>query len=109
MNVVVTPFYLALIILFTNYLLHLHFFSCTPKDNQSMFNDSDNFYRIIQHDHIAYRYEILSLLGKGSFGQVVSAYDHMKGCKVALKIIRTEPRFTRQVSFVFLLLNYRNK
>lgn len=74
-----------------------------------MFNDSDNFYRIIQHDHIAYRYEILSLLGKGSFGQVVSAYDHMKGCKVALKIIRTEPRFTRQVSFVFLLLNYRNK
>ncbi|CAI2728522.1 unnamed protein product [Schistosoma spindalis] len=65
-------------------------------DNQSMFNDSDNFYRIIQHDHIAYRYEILSLLGKGSFGQVVSAYDHMKGCKVALKIIRTEPRFTRQ-------------
>ncbi|CAH8522751.1 unnamed protein product [Heterobilharzia americana] len=65
-------------------------------ENQSMFNDSDNFYRIIQHDHIAYRYEILSLLGKGSFGQVVSAYDHMKGCKVALKIIRTEPRFTRQ-------------
>ncbi|CAH8846320.1 unnamed protein product [Trichobilharzia szidati] len=65
-------------------------------DNQSMFNDSENFYRIIQHDHIAYRYEILSLLGKGSFGQVVSAYDHMKGCKVALKIIRTEPRFTRQ-------------
>ncbi|CAH8502307.1 unnamed protein product [Schistosoma turkestanicum] len=61
-----------------------------------MFNDSDNFYRIIKHDHIAYRYEILSLLGKGSFGQVVSAFDHMKGCKVALKIIRTEPRFTRQ-------------
>ncbi|CAH8556264.1 unnamed protein product [Schistosoma rodhaini] len=96
MNVVVTPFYLALDILFTVYLPYLHFFSCTPKDNQSMFNDSDNFYRIIQHDHIAYRYEILSLLGKGSFGQVVSAYDHMKGCKVALKIIRTEPRFTRQ-------------
>ncbi|KAK4471395.1 hypothetical protein MN116_004827 [Schistosoma mekongi] len=66
------------------------------EDNQLMFNDSDNFYRIIKHDHIAYRYEILSLLGKGSFGQVVSAYDHMKGCKVALKIIRTEPRFTIQ-------------
>ncbi|KAF8569246.1 hypothetical protein P879_03082 [Paragonimus westermani] len=61
-----------------------------------VFDDHENFYRIIKHDHIAYRFEVLSLLGKGSFGQVVMAFDHMKGTQVALKIIRTESRFTRQ-------------
>lgn len=30
----------------------------------------------IIHDHIAYRYEILEVIGKGSFGQVVRALDH---------------------------------
>ncbi|CAI2738012.1 unnamed protein product, partial [Dicrocoelium dendriticum] len=64
---------------------------CSP-----MFDDEESFYRVIKHDHIAYRFEILSLLGKGSFGQVVRAIDHMKGTQVALKIIRTESRFTRQ-------------
>ncbi|TPP62332.1 Dual specificity tyrosine-phosphorylation-regulated kinase mbk-2 [Fasciola gigantica] len=63
-----------------------------------VFDDSENFYRIIKHDHIAYRFEVLSVLGKGSFGQVVLALDHMKGVQVAIKIIRTESRFTRQVS-----------
>ncbi|KAF5402643.1 hypothetical protein PHET_03963 [Paragonimus heterotremus] len=63
-----------------------------------VFDDHENFYRIIKHDHIAYRFEVLSLLGKGSFGQVVMAFDHMKGTQVALKIIRTESRFTRQLN-----------
>ncbi|KAA0188102.1 Dual specificity tyrosine-phosphorylation-regulated kinase 2, partial [Fasciolopsis buskii] len=61
-----------------------------------VFDDSENFYRVIKHDHIAYRFEVLSVLGKGSFGQVVLAMDHMNGKQVAIKIIRTEARFTRQ-------------
>jgi len=35
------------------------------------FDDAQNSYIIIAHDHIAYRYEILKSLGKGSFGQVM--------------------------------------
>ncbi|OON22104.1 hypothetical protein X801_01997, partial [Opisthorchis viverrini] len=61
-----------------------------------VFDDHENFYNVIKHDHIAYRFEVISLLGKGSFGQVVLALDHMKGKQVALKIIRTESRFAKQ-------------
>ncbi|VEL10816.1 unnamed protein product [Protopolystoma xenopodis] len=61
-----------------------------------IFNDEENCYRIVKHDHIAYRFEILYSLGKGSFGQVVAALDHRSGDTVAIKIVRTEPRFTRQ-------------
>ena len=51
---------------------------------------------LTRHDHIYYRYEILSLLGKGSFGQVIKCYDHKSKRNVALKIIRNMPRFEQQ-------------
>jgi dual specificity tyrosine-phosphorylation-regulated kinase 2/3/4 len=33
-------------------------------------------YKVVESDHIAYRYEILSQIGKGSYGQVLKVYDH---------------------------------
>ena len=30
-------------------------------------------------DHIAYRYEVLDVLGRGSFGQVLRCVDHAQG------------------------------
>lgn len=39
-------------------------------ENNDGYDDGHNAYIIIAHDHIAYRYEILKSLGKGSFGQV---------------------------------------
>lgn len=47
-------------------------------------------------DHVAFRYEILSKLGKGAFGDVYQALDHKTGERVALKIIRNERRFHLQ-------------
>lgn len=47
-------------------------------------------------DHIAYRYEILEVIGKGSFGQVIRAHDHRNGEQVAIKIIRNKKRFHHQ-------------
>jgi serine/threonine protein kinase len=44
-------------------------------------------------DHLVYRYEILEVLGKGSFGQVVKAFDHKTGHYVAVKIIRNKKRY----------------
>ena len=45
-------------------------------------------------DHIDYRYEIISLLGQGSFGQVLKCYDHKLQEHIALKIIRNKQMFT---------------
>ena len=46
-------------------------------------------------DHLAYRYEMLELLGKGSFGQVIKAFDHKTQQYVAIKIIRNKARSLR--------------
>lgn len=60
------------------------------------FDDDRGDYTVVLHDHIAYRYEILMMLGKGSFGQVVKCYDYKTNQHVALKIIRNKKRFHHQ-------------
>ena len=40
-----------------------------PQNNG--YDDENGSYHKIMHDHLAYRYEILEVIGKGSFGQVV--------------------------------------
>ncbi|KAH6562149.1 hypothetical protein BASA62_009356 [Batrachochytrium salamandrivorans] len=62
----------------------------------SGFDDTRGDLYLTRHDHICYRYEILSLLGKGSFGQVLKCYDHKSKTNVALKIIRNKKRFEKQ-------------
>jgi len=65
-------------------------------DSNNGYDDATGSYIHVIHDHIAYRYEVLKLLGKGSFGQVVKAYDHRLNTYVAVKIVRNEKRFHRQ-------------
>ncbi|PAA88935.1 hypothetical protein BOX15_Mlig008438g2 [Macrostomum lignano] len=61
--------------------------------------DSENgAYLKVTNDHVAYRYETLETLGRGSFGQVVRAIDHRTGQLVALKILRNCKRFHRQAA-----------
>ncbi|KAI9208582.1 kinase-like domain-containing protein, partial [Polychytrium aggregatum] len=64
--------------------------------HQPGYDDSRGDYYLTKHDHIAYRYEVLGLLGKGSFGQVVRCLDHKTKKTVALKIIRNKKRFEKQ-------------
>jgi serine/threonine protein kinase len=42
-------------------------------------------------------YEVLGVLGKGSFGQVLKVLDYKTGSYRALKIIRNKKRFHHQV------------
>lgn len=73
------------------------------------YDDNRGEYQATPGDHIAYRYEIVSLLGQGSFGQVLKCVDHGTGSAVALKIIRNKRRFQRQAQVeVSILSTLRN-
>ncbi|KAF1849388.1 uncharacterized protein K460DRAFT_90063 [Cucurbitaria berberidis CBS 394.84] len=60
------------------------------------YDDDRGDYNIVLGDHLAYRYEVVDLLGKGSFGQVVRCVDHKTGGLEAIKIIRNKKRFHQQ-------------
>ncbi|KAJ3033307.1 Dual specificity tyrosine-phosphorylation-regulated kinase, partial [Rhizoclosmatium hyalinum] len=60
------------------------------------YDDARGDLYLTHHDHLAYRYEMISLLGKGSFGQCVKCFDHKLKKHVAIKIIRNKKRFEQQ-------------
>ncbi|KAJ2513104.1 serine/threonine protein kinase, CMGC, dual-specificity [Coemansia sp. RSA 1939] len=68
------------------------------------FDDERGDYIIHNHDHLLYRYEILEILGKGSFGQVLRTRDHKTGEIVAIKVIRNRKRFHHQAQVEVKLL-----
>lgn len=55
---------------------------------------------------MAYRYEVLDFLGKGSFGQALKCYDYKTNQFVALKIIRNKKRFHHQAGVELKILSY---
>ncbi|WVW86336.1 hypothetical protein I302_108380 [Kwoniella bestiolae CBS 10118] len=60
------------------------------------YDDERGDYLVVEGDHLCYRYEVVGILGKGSFGQVVQCRDHKTGQSVAVKIIRNKKRFHAQ-------------
>lgn len=60
------------------------------------YDDERGDYLVVEGDHLCYRYEVVGVLGKGSFGQVVQCRDHKTGKSVAVKIIRNKKRFHAQ-------------
>lgn len=60
------------------------------------YDDDRGDYTIVVGDHLSFRYEVVDVLGKGSFGQVVRCIDHKTGVLVAIKIIRNKKRFHQQ-------------
>jgi dual specificity tyrosine-phosphorylation-regulated kinase 2/3/4 len=73
--------------------------SSSDKDSKAGnygYDDERGDYNIVLGDHLAYRYEVVDVLGKGSFGQVVRCVDHKEGGVVAVKIIRNKKRFHQQ-------------
>lgn len=44
--------------------------SSSDASSSSIYDDKCGSYVLVPHDHIAYRYEVLKVIGKGSFGQV---------------------------------------
>lgn len=79
----------------------------TPKLELSNFgfDDKRGDLKVVKGDHIAYRYEILGILGKGSFGQVCECYDYKRNEKAAVKIIRNKKRFHHQAGIEVSILS----
>jgi dual specificity tyrosine-phosphorylation-regulated kinase 2/3/4 len=73
------------------------------------YDDGTSGYIAVAHDQIAYRYEVLKVLGKGSFGQVLKCYDHKAQQHVAVKLVRNEKRFTRQAAEEIRILEAMRK
>ncbi|KAJ2613026.1 serine/threonine protein kinase, CMGC, dual-specificity [Coemansia sp. RSA 1365] len=68
------------------------------------YDDERGDYIFYARDHLLYRYELVEVLGKGSFGQVLRARDHKTGDIVAIKIIRNRKRFHHQAQTEVKLL-----
>lgn len=75
------------------------------KGPNNGFDDEKGNFNLYKGDHVAYRYEILQLLGKGSFGQVCKCFDHKTKQHVAIKIIKSKKRFRHQASIEVKVLD----
>ena len=70
------------------------------------YDDERGDYTVVPHDHINFRYEILSVLGKGSFGVVLKCFDWKTSQHVAIKLIRNKKRFHHQALVEVKLLEH---
>eukprot|EP00731_Ephydatia_muelleri_P036624 Em0293g1a len=77
--------------------------------NNGGYDDESGSYLAVSRDHVHYRYEVIKVLGKGSFGQVLKAFDHKTQQHVALKIVRNEKRFHRQAVEEIRILEHLRK
>ena len=79
----------------------------------SIYNQFTDFLQFLEVFYILiilfFRYEIDSLIGKGSFGQVVKAYDTQEECHVAIKIIKNKKPFLHQAQIEYKLLEMMNR
>lgn len=73
------------------------------------YDDENHDYIVKPGEKWMDRYEIDSLIGKGSFGQVVKAYDHLEQEQVAVKIIKNKKPFLNQAQIEVRLLELMNK
>ena len=80
------------IIKFTN----IYFIGNAIRPNSKELDDENGDYEIYINDHISFRYEIIAVLGKGSFGQVIEVHDHATGRALAMKIIKNHRNFYEQ-------------
>ena len=75
------------------------------KDAKNMGYDGENGnYRMIKGDHLDYRYEIVSLIGQGTFGVVCECIDHKTKNHVAVKLVRNKKSFNKQAAIEISIL-----
>lgn len=101
----------------------IYFFPSTNSQNRKInitnyinnygFDDTSGNYVIVPQDHINYRYQIISVLGNGAFGNVVKCidkkYSNENGNKVvAIKIIKNDLNWSLQAIYEIKMLKHLN-
>ncbi|XP_065920815.1 dual specificity tyrosine-phosphorylation-regulated kinase 1B-like isoform X2 [Dysidea avara] len=81
----------------------------SKKGKCEEWDDENHDYRVRPGEVWTDRYEIDSLIGKGSFGQVVKAYDMHEKEWVAIKIVKNRKAFYNQALIEIRLLELLNK
>ncbi|XP_049623398.1 dual specificity tyrosine-phosphorylation-regulated kinase 3-like [Suncus etruscus] len=77
--------------------------------NNAGYDDADGAYIHVPRDHLAYRYEVLKIIGKGSFGQVAQVYDHKLQQYVAVKMVRNKECLHHQATVEIRILEHLKK
>lgn len=77
----------------------------TPKPLPIPCDDKEGHLRIIVNLELAGRYRILKLLGQGTFGKVVEAYDRINRKNVAVKIIKSIQKYRDASKIELRVLN----
>ncbi len=80
-----------------------------PAKTEREFDDDRGDYLVVQGDQVVYQYEVIDMLGRGSFGQVIKVFDHKRKEYVALKIIRSQKKFHQQARIEIDLLKFMGK
>ena len=66
----------------------VYFLGEKKAKTEGKYTDTEGRYKGKIGDHLAFRYEIIAKLGKGTFGNVYKCYDHKRDLEVAIKIMR---------------------
>ena len=80
-----------------------------PNEFNNGFDTAKHHYKITIGDHIAYRYEIQSIIGQGSFGEVLKCLDHKTNTLVAIKVLENTPTTQVQGEFEISILQHLSK
>ncbi|KAJ3098913.1 Dual specificity tyrosine-phosphorylation-regulated kinase 1A [Phlyctochytrium planicorne] len=72
------------------------------------YDDENDDYIVREGELWNDRFYIIKLLGKGSFGQVVEAYDRASNAHVAIKIIKNRKNFYNQAMVEIRILQHLN-
>ena len=62
------------------------------KPNIKLYTEKDGMYSLHENNHIQFKYQILSNIGKGQYGRVAKVFDHSNKQNMAIKVFRKNSR-----------------
>lgn len=73
--------------------VHVRVIADAPHNKNVRVDDDDGHYIVVPDNDLTERYQMIKLLGQGTFGKVVQARDKRRNKLVAIKIIRSVQKY----------------